>query len=136
MAVVVGTKHEQTLPVTPEIAVSFLGPEQARVLGTPFLIYNLEITARNLVLPQLEAGFDTVGTRVDVRHLAATPLGMKVKFEAEVIAVEGRLIRFRVAALDELETVAEGLHERTVVNVSRFAQKVEAKRLLRYQSAD
>lgn len=128
MPVEIGLKAEHSLPVTPEIAVDFLGAEGARVLGTPFLIYNLEIAGRNAVFPHLEKGFDTVGTLVHVRHLAATPLGMTVTFRAEAIAVEGRLITFKVEAFDEKEKIAEGTHERAVIDVARFASKVQAKR--------
>ncbi len=126
MSIEIGTKGERSATVTPDIAVQFMGSE-ARVLGTPFLIYLLEITARNAVLPLLDAGFDTVGTLVNVRHLAATPLGMKATFHAEVIAVEDRTIRFKVEAFDEREKIAEGTHERSIVNVSRFASRVQAK---------
>lgn len=127
MAVKVGLKDEQTRIVTTEIAVDFLGSSEARVLGTPFLIYLLEITARNAVLPHLEEGFDTVGTLVNVRHLAATPVGMEAKFRAEVVAVEDRLIRFKVEASDEREKIAEGMHERVIVNVAKFAARVQGK---------
>lgn len=106
-----------------------MGLAEARVLGTPFLIYNLEIAGRNAVLPHLEPGFDTVGTIVNVRHLAATPLGMKVRFEAEVTDVQERRVTFRVEAYDEKEKIAEGIHERAIVNVARFGARVQAKLL-------
>ena len=123
----VGTKGESKLRVTPEIAVDFLGADGARVLGTPYLISQLEFTARNSVLPFLEKGFDTVGARVDVRHLAATPLGMEVTFQSELIEVEDRRLRFRVQAFDEKEMISEGTHERGIINVERFAARVQAK---------
>jgi len=122
----VGTKREQKLLVTSEVAVSFMG-ETARVLGTPYLIAYLEMTSRNAVLDLLEPGEDTVGTRVDVRHLAATPLGMQVTFRAEVIAVNERRVNFKVEAFDEKEKIAEGTHERFVVNIARFASRLQAK---------
>jgi len=123
----VGTKGELKLRVTSENAISFLGTEGARVLGTPYLISQLEFTARNSVLPFLDQGFDTVGARVDVRHLAATPLGMEVRFESELIGVEDRRLQFRVRAFDEKEMISEGTHERFIVNVERFAARVQAK---------
>lgn len=123
----IGTKGESKLRVTPEIAVDFLGADGARVLGTPYLISQLEFTARNSVLPFLEKGFDTVGARVDVRHLAATPLGMEVTFQSELIEVEDRRLRFRVQAFDEKEMISEGTHERGIINVERFAARVQAK---------
>lgn len=123
----IGIKGETKLLVTPDIAISFLGVEGARVLGTPYLISNLEFTARNSVLPYLDQGFDTVGARVDVRHLAATPLGMEVTFQSELIEVEERRLRFHVKAFDEKELISEGTHERGIINIERFALRVQAK---------
>jgi predicted thioesterase len=113
--------------VNADNAVKFLGMEGARVFGTPYMIANMEMTSRNLVKDHLEPGQDTVGTHVDVRHLAATPLGMRVRFRSEVIGVEDRRIRFRVEAFDEREKIGEGIHERAVINVARFASRVQAK---------
>lgn len=123
-----GVEGEFSMLVTHEVAVDFLGDDRARILGTPFLIGYLELTARNAVKHLLEEGQDTVGTHVDVRHLAATPLGMQVRFHAVVTGVEDRRIRFRVEAHDEREKVAEGTHERFIVTVDRFAQRLAAKR--------
>ena len=78
-----GTCGESHLLVTTDVAVSFLGLEDARVLGTPWMILHMEITSRNTVKPFLLDGQDTVGTEVNVRHLAATPLGSHVRFTAE-----------------------------------------------------
>ena len=123
----VGTRGEQRVLVTSEIAIDFLGQENARVLGTPYLIGLLEMTARNSVKPLLDTGHDTVGTVVEVKHLAATPLGMSVTFRSEVLAVDGRRIQFRVEAYDEVEKVAEGTHERAVIQVAKFATRLAAK---------
>ena len=124
----VGTKGEKRLLVTSENAISFLGMEGARVLSTPHMIGYMERTCRDTVLPLLEGGHDTVGTHVDVSHLAAAPLGMSVRFTAEVIAVEGRRIRFRVEAWDEKEKIGEGTHERAVINVAKFATRLAQKK--------
>ena len=123
----IGTKGESSILVTPEIAVNFLGLEGARVLGTPFLIAHLEMTARDSVKPLLDPGFDTVGARVDVRHLAATPMGMRVTFRSELIGVEDRRLLFRVEAFDEKDKISEGSHERAIIHVARFAARVQAK---------
>lgn len=123
-----GVEGVFSLLVTHEVAVDFLGDERARILGTPFLIGYLELTARNAIKHLLEAGQDTVGTHVDVRHLAATPLGMRVRFHAVVTGIEDRRIRFRVEAHDEREKVAEGTHERFIVTVDRFSERLAAKR--------
>jgi len=122
-----GTKGESKLRVTSENAINFLGIESGRVLGTPHLISQLEFTARDSVLPFLEKGFDTVGARVDIRHLAATPLGMEVTFQSELISVEDRRLHFLVRAFDENEMISEGTHERALVNIERFAARVQAK---------
>ncbi|MBI3683295.1 MAG: thioesterase family protein [Acidobacteria bacterium] len=123
----IGATGAHKILVTPEVAVDFLGLEGARVLGTPFLIAFLEMTARNAIKPHLEDGFDTVGTEVNVRHLAATPLGMHVSFHAEVLEVNDRRVVCKVEAFDEKEKISEGTHERFVVHVARFASRVQAK---------
>ncbi|HLW77827.1 MAG TPA: thioesterase family protein [Bryobacteraceae bacterium] len=124
----IGLRGEHRRKVTPEIAVDFLGLEGARVLGTPFMIMLIEMTARNSMLPLLDAGYDSVGTEVCVRHLAATPIGMEIRFETEVTAVDDRRVRFKVQAFDEKEQIADGTHERFIVNVERFAKRLTEKR--------
>ncbi len=123
----IGTKGESTILVTSDVAINFLGQEGARVLSTPHMIGYMERTCRDTVLPLLEPGHDTVGTHVNVSHLAASPMGMPVTFTAEVIAVDGRRIRFRVEARDEKEIIGEGTHERTIINVAKFATRMAAK---------
>jgi fluoroacetyl-CoA thioesterase len=123
----IGTKGEERLLVTSEVAIDFLGLENARVLSTPNLIQNLEMTARNSIKPLLEPGFDSVGTHVNVAHLAATPMGMNVTFRSEVLSVNDRKVNFKVEAFDEKEKIAEGTHERAVVDIPRFATRVAAK---------
>jgi predicted thioesterase len=123
----VGAKAEQDLLVTAEVSFDFLGMDQARILSTPHMIGWLELTARNALLPYLEKGEDSVGTVVNIRHLAATPIGMQVRFSAEVTGIEGRRVQFRVEARDEQELVGEGVHERFVIDVARFATKLAAK---------
>jgi len=76
----------------------------------------------------LDPGFDSVGTEVNVRHLAATPMGMGVRFTTEVIAVDDRRVRFKVEAFDAKEQIADGTHERFIVNVERFAKRLADKR--------
>ena len=75
----------------------------------------------------LDPGFDSVGTEVNVRHLAATPMGMEVTFKSEVIEQDDRRVKFKVAAFDEKEQIADGTHERFVINVERFAKRVMEK---------
>jgi len=122
-----GRRHERRLLVTSDLAIHFLNLEEARVLATPHLIWQLEWTCRECIGPILEEGYDSVGTEVHVKHLAATPVGMSVVFRAEVIHVDGNRVRFRVEAEDETERISEGIHERYVIQVARFATRIAAK---------
>jgi predicted thioesterase len=124
----IGAKGEFQLLVTSESAITFLGTEAARVLSTPHMIGYMERICRDAVLPFLDAGFDTVGTHVDVYHLAAAPIGAVVTYTAEVVAVNGRRIQFRVEARDEKEKIGEGTHERAIINVAKFATRLAEKK--------
>jgi fluoroacetyl-CoA thioesterase len=123
----IGARGQIDLLVTSEVAIDFMGVEDARVLATPHLVWNLEWACHRALAPFLDEGEDSVGADVQVRHLAATPMGMSARFLAEVIAVDGRRVRFKVEAHDEKEKISEGTHERVVVNVSKFAARVKAK---------
>jgi predicted thioesterase len=124
----IGARHEEKLLVTNENAISFLGMEGARVLSTPHMIGYMERTCRNLLLPMLEEGHDTVGTHVNIAHLAAAPMGMVVTFYAEVLGVKDRRVQFRVEAYDEKEKIGEGTHERAIINIAKFATRLAAKK--------
>jgi predicted thioesterase len=123
----IGATHEEKLPVSQEVAIDFMGLEGARVLSTPNMILGLERASRNAVLPMLDPGYDTVGTHVDVYHLAATPVGMTVTFRTEITSVDDRRVNFKVEAFDEKEKIAEGTHQRFIVNAARFAARVQEK---------
>ena len=122
-----GVKGESQVLVTGENAIGFLGPEGARVLSTPHMIGYMEFTCRNIALPLLETGYDTVGAHVDVKHLAAAPLGVTVRFLAEIIGIDDRRVRFRVEAWAENEKIGEGTRERAIVNVARFTARQAEK---------
>lgn len=122
-----GATGEFKLPVTSEVAISFLGLENARVLSTPHMIGFMERTCRDLVLPMLDPGHDTVGTHVNVSHLAAAPIGSSVTFRAEILGVTDRRVQFRVEAWDEKEKIGEGTHERAIINVARFTARMAEK---------
>ena len=113
--------------VTTEIAIDHLGREDARVLATPHLVWQLELAARDAILPFLDEGEESVGTEVHLRHFAATPVGMSVAFRARVEEVEGRRVRFVVEAEDEREVVASGTHERFVIQIAKFVSRLAAK---------
>lgn len=120
-----GLRGREAIVVDEGTAISFLG-KSARVLGTPWMILWMERTARGAIQLRLPAGWDSVGTAVDIRHLAAAPMGVTVIFDAEVIEVKRTRIRFKVrAALGEI-VIGEGTHERALIDVERFASHLEA----------
>ena len=104
-----------------------IGSGKVHVLATPVMINLIEAAALAAVEHLLPAGHQSLGTVLNVRHVAATPVGMGVMAIAEVVAVEGRTIRFRVEARDEKELIGDGTHERVVVNVARFDERVRRK---------
>jgi fluoroacetyl-CoA thioesterase len=126
--IAIGTRGEFTTEVTDNLATSFLGVDGAEVLSTPNMIGLMERTCRDTVLPLLDPGYDTVGTHVNVAHLSAAPLGSRVWFRVEVIAVDGRRIEFRVEAESDHGKISEGTHQRTIINVAKFTAKQAAKK--------
>jgi fluoroacetyl-CoA thioesterase len=104
-----------------------VGSGRIRVLATPVMINLIEAAALAAVEQSLPDQHQSLGTRLDISHMAATPVGMKVRATAEVVRVEGRTIHFRVRAEDERELIGEGTHERVVVNLERFDQRVRDK---------
>ncbi len=104
-----------------------IGSGAIPVLGTPVMINLMEGAALAAVEHLLPAGHQSLGIHLDVRHIAATPIGMRVRATAELTHVDGRTLTFRVEASDERETIGDGTHQRVVVNVARFDQRVQAK---------
>ena len=104
-----------------------IGSGRIRVLATPIMINLIEAAALAAVEQSLPENHQSLGTHLDVTHVAATPVGMRVRATAEVLKVEGRTIYFRVRAEDERELIGEGTHERVVVNVDRFDRRVQEK---------
>jgi fluoroacetyl-CoA thioesterase len=98
-----------------------------RVFATPMMIMAMENAALNAIRGYLDAGESAVGTAIDVRHLAATPVGHEVTAEAEVTGVDGRRVTFNVKARDESEDIGSGTHERLVIDRNRFEQRLAAK---------
>jgi len=123
-----GAVGEVEMIVTPERTADAMGVHGVRVFATPFLIGLLEDAAGAVVQPHLPPGAATVGTMVEMRHLAATPVGMKVRARAELLETDGKRFLFRVEAFDEVEKVAEGKHERHVVpSLEKFLHRTMAK---------
>ena len=127
-AVKIGATKERTITVDSNQTTSFLW-EGENVLSTPSMIMEMEETCRLLLKEQFvtDPEWDSVGTIVDVRHLAATPVGAEVHLKAKVVSVEGRRVMFEVEARDRLEKVGDGKHERFIINVPRFRAKFSEK---------
>jgi len=124
-----GTKGRDTLVVTPaHLANQFKDVSLPPVFATPMMIRAMENAALNAVRDYLEPGESCVGTLVNVRHLAATPVGHRVTAEAEVTRVDGRRIEFRVSARDDTEEIGTGTHERMVVDLARLGARLAAKK--------
>jgi predicted thioesterase len=123
----VGTVGTQQFVVEPRHAIDFAGGGMPAVLSTPWLIWYLEHAAREAVLPFLEPGESTVGTRVDVQHLSPTPLGETVTCVARVVRAEGPAVSFQLEARDGHELIARGFHRLRVIRVDRFAERVAGK---------
>ena len=115
------------LAVGEEHTAPRVGSGKVHVLATPVMINLFEAAALAACEHLLPAGYQSLGTLLEVRHIAATPVGMKVVATAEVTGVEGRTIRFRLEARDERELIGDGRHERVVVNVAKFDQRVQRK---------
>lgn len=122
-----GLRGEAELVVGPEHTAPRVGSGRVHVLATPVMINLIEAAALAAVEHLLPAGHQSLGIHLDVRHFAATPVGLRVTASAEVVAVEGRSIAFRVEARDEREPIGGGTHRRVVVNVARFDARVQRK---------
>jgi predicted thioesterase len=125
--IVPGLVGQVTTTVTPENTAKHLGSGNATVFATPAMIRLMEMAGVKAVDHLLPEGYRTVGVGVDVRHLAATPLGMTVTATAELLEVDGRKLTFRVNAQDELDRIGTGTHTRMIINVERFNQRVQEK---------
>ena len=127
MPLEIGIKGSSSCTVTLNDTAKALGSGGLDVLSTPKLIALMENAALLSVRPYLEEGSDTVGTLLNVKHLAATPVGMTVRAEAELIEIDRRRLVFSVKAWDEVELVGEGTHERFIVDMEKFTNKCNSK---------
>jgi predicted thioesterase len=110
-----------------DTAAAIAGSNLPSVLSTPRLISLMETTAHQALTPFLSDGQSSVGAAVNIKHMAATPVGMRVRFRLELVAVDGRKLTFKVEAWDAIEKIAEGDHERYIIELDRFASRVEKK---------
>lgn len=123
-----GAKGTFSLRVEPgHLANRFKDATLPEVLATPVMILMMENAALNAIRPYLEPGESAVGTAIDVRHLAATPVGHMVRAEAEVTRVEGKRIEFKVSAHDEVEEIGRGSHRRALIDLDSFNQRLAGK---------
>jgi len=119
----IGMSAERTLVVPPERTVGHFVPDMPLVYATPMMILEMEMTSGDAIAKHLAPGWITVGTEVDVRHLAAAPVGATVRTTARVIEVERRVIRFEVEAFDGERKIGEGKHARGLVNYEQFSKR-------------
>ena len=127
-AIKIGGSKERTITVSSNQTTSFLW-EGENVLSTPSMIAEMEETCRLLLKEQVipEPEWDSVGTVVNIQHLAATPVGAEVFLKAEVVSADGRRIMFKTEARDKLEKIGDGMHERFIINIPRFRAKFNEK---------
>ena len=121
-----GLTGSATVEIDRERTIDFMG-EQARVYATPMLVRDIEIACRELLLQHLDPGEDSVGTRVELDHLAATLMGMKVELTLNIAEVQGRAVTFDVAGHDGIEPICRCRHQRFVVDVRKTEQRLAAK---------
>lgn len=104
-----------------------VGSGKIGVLATPIMVNLMEAAALAAVERYMPPGYQTVGTHLDVKHFAATPVGLRVRAHAELVKVEDRTLTFTIRAVDEREAIGEGVHERLIINVERFDQRMQRK---------
>jgi len=121
-----GLQSTHKLTVDRERTIDFMG-EAARVYATPMMVRDIEMTCRNLLLEHLDAGEDSVGTRVEVDHIGATLLGMAVEITVRIAELNGRAVTFEVEGRDSVEPICRGRHSRFIVDVAKTAQRLAAK---------
>lgn len=123
----VGIRGQKETIVTKQNTAAGIGSGSLEVFSTPVMILLMEESCFRSVSDKLDEGFTTVGISVDVRHLSATPLGMKVEIKSELIKIDGRALTFKVEAYDEKGLIGEGIHERFIVNNEKFQAKTDSK---------
>ena len=125
--IAIGLKGHLEQTVTEEVTADRIGSGLVKVFATPMMIALIEQTCNESVVPYLDEGQGTVGTHVDVSHCAATPVGMKVWCDSELVEVDRRRLVFDVKAYDECGLIGEGRHERFIIDSAKFQAKIDAK---------
>ncbi|WP_026478919.1 thioesterase family protein [Alkaliphilus transvaalensis] len=124
----VGMEGKLEIIVSEKDTAEAFGSGGVKVYATPLMIGLMEGAALKAVDPHLPEGFATVGTHLDVKHLAATPVGMKAYATAELLKVEGKKLTFKVEAFDEKDKIGEGTHERYIIQLDKFIERVNQKK--------
>jgi len=126
--ILIGTAKERKIRVNAGQTTSFLW-EGENVFSTPSMISEMEETCRLLLKEEFlqDEGWDSVGTLVNIRHLKATPVGAEIKLKAKVVNVNNRRVTFEVDAVDKIEKIGEGIHERTIINIPEFRERFNTK---------
>lgn len=127
--IIVGLVEEAVLTVTDQMTAKHIGSGSLQVFATPAMVTFVEQTCRRMADERLPSGQATVGIRVDIRHLAPTPLGGQVRLRAEIIDFDGRMIEYQVQLWDETELVGEGRHIRAIIDEARFLKRVQSKQV-------
>lgn len=127
LSIALGTVGSKSITVNEEHTAPFVGSGRVRVLATPIMINLFEAAALAAIEHLLPEGHQSLGTHLDITHVAATPVGMQVTARAEVIDVSGRIVKFRVSARDQRDLIGEGVHDRVIVNVAKFDLRVQEK---------
>ena len=128
-----GVRRVNRIEVDRDRTIGFMG-EEGRVYGTPYLVRDIEMTSRQLILDHGDPGEDSVGTEIAIKHLAPTLLGMSVEITVTVTAVEGRKVAFEISAKDDIEQISTGTHGRFVVDVNKTIERLKAKAAKRAKS--
>ena len=127
LSIALGTVGSKSITVNEEHTAPFVGSGRVSVLATPVMINLFEAAALAAIEHLLPEGHQSLGTHLDITHVAATPVGMQVTARAEVIDVSGRIVKFKVSARDQVDLIGEGVHDRVIVNVAKFDLRVQHK---------
>ena len=128
-----GVRRVNRIEVDRDRTIGFMG-EDGRVYGTPYLVRDIEMTCRQLILDHGDPGEDSVGTEIAIKHLAPSLLGMSVEITVTVTAVEGRKVAFEISARDDIDQISTGTHGRFVVDVNKAIERLKAKAAKRAKS--
>lgn len=125
----IGTKHEVTIKVTDEVTAAKMKSGSLAVLATPYMVALMEQAAAELCEKFTQEGISTVGTALNIKHLAPTPVGCEVKAVAELLSFDGRKAEFKVEAYDEIGLIGEGTHERFTIKIDKFMEKAKERNI-------